>query len=294
MCYNEGMEISILQFFQSLRSGFGTFLACLFSLFGETLFLVVFICLIYWLYHKSLGEKLVLTAFSSMAINGFLKCLVARPRPYTTGKVTRVDVDNALISTTGLADFESFPSGHSQMGASLFFTGAFHYKKTWGWILFPLLTLGVMLSRLYFGVHYPTDVLVGASLGIAFACFWEWIYQKAEKYKYWVFLPFAVASIVFSAIFPSKHMIELCACAIAVCICLPLENKFIGFSDATSAKNRVFRALVGLGCVGVVFGLFSFLPFAFLELWRWKFVKYFSTIVTATLLVPFLFKKLKI
>ena len=82
----------------------------------------------------------------------------------------------------------------------------------------------------------------------------------------------------------------MCASAIAV----PVQEKFVGFENAKGVKNRLFRVLVGLGCVGVVFGLFSYLPFAFLDLWGWKFVKYFLTVLSGALLAPYLFKKLKI
>jgi membrane-associated phospholipid phosphatase len=197
------MDTIILQFFEGLRSSFGTFLSCVFSLFGETIFLIVVICLIYWIYDKKFGEKLIAVSFSSMTINGFLKGMVARPRPYAAGVVTRVDIDTPLISTTSLSANSSFPSGHSQMSAGLFFTSAFHFKQTWSWIVFPLATLGVMLSRLYFGVHYPTDVLVGATLGALFAIFWEFIYQKAEDKKHLISAIFAVISIIFSIICPT-------------------------------------------------------------------------------------------
>ncbi len=288
------MELSILRFFESLRCGFLDFLACAFSIFGETLFLVLIICLLYWLYEKKLGEKLVLVTFSSMTVNGFIKSAVARPRPFVGGGVSKVTIDNALISTTDLASYESFPSGHSQLSGGLFFTGMFRFRKTWSFILFPLLTLGVMCSRLYLGVHYPTDVLVGATMGIAFACFWEFIYQEFENKKYYVFALFALLSILFMILYTNKTTVEMCACACATAICLPLENKLIRFEDATGVKHRLLRALIGIVCVGVVFGAFSFLPFAFLEKYAFKFLKYFLTVTTATLVVPFLFKKLKI
>lgn len=290
------MEIAILQFFETLRTGAGTAFAFLFSLFGETLFLVVLICLLYWIYEKDFGEKLVVVSFSSMSVNGFLKLVVARPRPYTTGKVNRLDIDaGPLLSTTELQPYESFPSGHSQMSAGMFITAAFRYKKAWAWILFPCLTLCVMLSRLYFGVHYPTDVLAGAALGGLFACFWELIYTKCPKAKCYVFAAFALLSVVFVCIFPTnKGLVEICACTVAAAICMPIENKWIQFKDADCAKHRVLRAVLGLACVGAVYGAFSFLPFAFLEHLAWKFVKYFLTVAIGTLLVPFLFKKLKI
>lgn len=288
------MELSILQFFESLRCGVGTFFASIFSLFGESLFLVMTISLIYWIYDKKLGERLLIVSFSSLCLNGAMKDTIARPRPYTTGGVSRLEIDNPIISTIDLAPYESLPSAHSQLSAGLFFSGAFHFRKKWAWILFPLLMLGVMLSRLYLGVHYPTDVIVGATLGIAFACFWEFIDRKAVKDKYYILAIFALFSVVVIFLSPSKTTVEVCACMTSSAICFPLENKFIKFENATSAKNRVLRALIGVLLVGGVFGGFSFLPFAFLERWGWKFVKYFLTVIVTVLLVPLLFKKLKI
>ena len=69
------------------------------------------------------------------------------------------------------------------MSAGLFFTSAFRLKKAWAWLLAPVLTLLVMCSRMYLGVHYPTDVLAGAALGIAFSCLWEFIYRKFPRLR---------------------------------------------------------------------------------------------------------------
>ena len=63
---------------------------------------------------------------------------------------------------------------------------------------------------------------------------------------------------------------------------------------AKGVKNRIFRALIGLACVGAIFALFSYLPFAFLDLWAFKFIKYFLTVLSGALLAPYLFVKLKI
>ena len=289
------MEITILQFIAQMRSELATIVACIFSLFGESLFLVALICLIYWVVDKKLGERLVFVSFSSMPVNGGLKGLVARPRPYTTGLVSRVEVDNPLISTMSLDPYASFPSGHSQMSAGLFVSTACHIRKKWAAILFVVLTVGVMCSRLYLGVHYPTDVLVGAILGTLFALFWDWMYRKHESKVSLVFALFALLSIGLAFLFPDdKSQIELCACAVGAAICIPLEHKFVKFENAKSGKARLLRLLVGFVCVGIVFGGFSLLPFEFLEGLEWKFAKYFLTITAATLVAPALFKKLKI
>ena len=175
------MEQTILRFFENLRSPALNFFAGAFSLFGETPVLVALISVVYWLVDKQFGERLVLVSFSSMSANAFLKGVVARPRPYASGAATRVEIDTPFLSTMNLEPNMSFPSGHSQMSAGLFFSAAFRLKKGWAWILAPVLTLLVMLSRLYFGVHYPTDVLGGALIGTLCAFLAVWIVDAVEK-----------------------------------------------------------------------------------------------------------------
>lgn len=295
LCYTLSMDILISQFFEGLRAPFLTLLACFFSLFGESLFLIVVICLIYWLVDKNWGERLVVVTFSALTFGTFLKGLFGRLRPYAAGVVSRVEVDNPLISTTSLHADQSFPSGHSIMGGGLFFATAFTYrKKKWLWIVCPLMTLGVMLSRLYLGVHYFTDVLAGAAIGILFAVLFDVVYRFIPKKKPFVLIAFALLSILFTYLEPSKNMFEQCGCMCAAAIAIPLQEKFVRFENAKGVKNRLLRALVGIVCVGLVFGLFSYLPFAFLELWGWKLVKYFLTVLVGALLVPYLFTRLKI
>ncbi|MBQ8320098.1 MAG: phosphatase PAP2 family protein [Clostridia bacterium] len=289
------MDIWISQFFEAIRTPFLDVIACIFSLFGEALFLVLLICVLYWLADKSWGERAVVTAFSAMAFCNFFKGIFQRTRPYAAGVVTRVEVDNPFLSTMNLNSSLSFPSGHSTMGGGLFFATALRFeKRKWLWVLCPFLTLGVMASRLYLGVHYFTDVLAGASLGILVAVIWDMVYRYCPKKKHFVLVGFALLSIVFCILEPSKSAIEQCGMLCAAAIALPVEEKFVNFQNAKGTKNRLFRALVGLACVGLIFGLFSYLPFAFLELLGWKFVKYFLTVLVGALLVPYLFKRLKI
>lgn len=285
------MEMQILRFFENLRSPALTFLAGAFSLFGETLFLVALVCVVYWLVDKSLGERLVLISFSSMSFNAFLKGVVARPRPYAAGGVERVEIDSPLLSTLNLEDNTSFPSGHSQMSAGLFFTVAADKKRKSLWILAPVCTLLVMLSRLYLGVHYPSDVLCGAALGILFALVWELVYARLPEKKYLFAAGFAAISLILLAVSPNKSLAELSACATAAAIALPLENKFVRFEVKRGALKKLLRALAGFACVGAVFGVFALLPWEFLWL---KWLKYFSLVLTAALAAPKLFVKLKI
>ena len=103
--------------------------------------------------------------------NMFLKNVIGRVRPYDFAGNIDLLVDR-------LSDF-SFPSGHTLCS----FEGAFAVfirNKKWGIaaIVFAFL---IALSRLYLYVHYPSDVLVGALMGIAIAYLASFIVDKAAK-----------------------------------------------------------------------------------------------------------------
>ncbi|NUK09430.1 phosphatase PAP2 family protein [Streptomyces lunaelactis] len=61
----------------------------------------------------------------------------------------------------------SFPSGHAASAAA-FATGVALESRSWGAVVAPV-AAAVALSRVYTGVHYPSDVLVGAALGVGAA-----------------------------------------------------------------------------------------------------------------------------
>lgn len=88
--------------------------------------------------------------------NGIVKNLVARPRPCWINQDF-----NLLISVP--KDY-SFPSGHTQ--ASVIATTILTLtKKKWGWIFIPLATV-IAFSRMYLYVHFPSDILGGALMGL--------------------------------------------------------------------------------------------------------------------------------
>jgi membrane-associated phospholipid phosphatase len=96
------------------------------------------------------------TVAGAYALNTAIKLLVGRRRPELEGLP-------ALASTpTEL----SFPSAH----ACTSFAGALAYSRL-GAPAAPLYTLaaGLSLSRLYLGLHYPSDVVAGAALGTLLA-----------------------------------------------------------------------------------------------------------------------------
>lgn len=106
--------------------------------------------------------------------NVILKPLVARPRPCwindTVELLVRVPKDY------------SFPSGHTM--ASFAAAGALYFTKcTWGcWAMVLAFFMGI--SRLYFYVHFPTDVLAGLFLGLLCGYLGALFMKKAGNTKF--------------------------------------------------------------------------------------------------------------
>ena len=108
-----------------------------------------------WLSVAGLGAALLSTLF---------KGLFQRGRP-------------TLIETQLLPESYSFPSGHAMLSAATYFTIAallVHVvprKRTRAFILGIafVLTVAVGVSRIYLGVHYPSDVLAGWAVGVGWA-----------------------------------------------------------------------------------------------------------------------------
>lgn len=107
-------------------------------------------------------HALVVMGFSgilALVINVFISHIWFRPRPFVTlpkGTFTQ------LISHPMDA---SFPSDHTS-GSFGFAAGSWGKSPRWVTLSFSLLALFVGIARIYSGVHWPTDVLAGAAIGI--------------------------------------------------------------------------------------------------------------------------------
>lgn len=102
------------------------------------------------------AAMLVALVFGLLVGNLWLKNWIARPRPFHTYS----DIMPLVIP----GDLYSFPSGHT-LSSFCAATACFGYSRRAGLFCYLLAVL-IGLSRLYMGVHYPSDVLAGALLGI--------------------------------------------------------------------------------------------------------------------------------
>ncbi|MFA4891720.1 MAG: phosphatase PAP2 family protein [Candidatus Gracilibacteria bacterium] len=74
-----------------------------------------------------------------------------------------------LITALGTNSDASFPSSHTSLTAAVLTVLTYFYRKYWPvWPLAILFLLFMAFSRVHNGMHYPTDVLAGAVLGIIY------------------------------------------------------------------------------------------------------------------------------
>ncbi|MHB1400283.1 MAG: phosphatase PAP2 family protein [Trichloromonadaceae bacterium] len=97
----------------------------------------------------------LLAALASVALFMAVKNLIGRPRP--------CDAWSGVTSLMAAPDRFSFPSGHTMTAFAVF--AAFAPILPASVPVFLPLAVLIGLSRVFLGLHYPTDVLVGAVLG---------------------------------------------------------------------------------------------------------------------------------
>ncbi|MFI5986352.1 bifunctional phosphatase PAP2/diacylglycerol kinase family protein [Streptomyces sp. NPDC051555] len=111
-------------------------------------------------------------ALASATINTVGKWSVRRTRPLLEGVPAARQLARQPRTT-------SFPSGHSA-SAFAFASGLALESPGWGLVALPV-AASVAFSRVYTGVHYPTDVLTGAALGVAAGCTVRWLARDIER-----------------------------------------------------------------------------------------------------------------
>ena len=143
---------------------------------GEFAIIWLLIAAIIFFTDKKNGRKiLTLTLFaviiSSFLNDLFLKSIFFRERPY----IFLQDIHH-------LGNYwanSSFVSGHTSSSFAAFFILG-RYCKKWFW-LFLLLAIIIAYSRIYVGMHYPSDIIGGIIVGIISALIVLKIDRKALK-----------------------------------------------------------------------------------------------------------------
>ena len=129
--------------------------------------LILFLVVNYKKYWRMVVEAVVAAFFTRFILTEIIRWLWFRPRPFITNNVNLLGDYNAKEA--------SFPSGHASFYFALS-TIVYFYNKKAG-IVFFIASFLVSISRVFVGIHWPSDILGGAAVGILTG----WIIIKISK-----------------------------------------------------------------------------------------------------------------
>jgi membrane-associated phospholipid phosphatase len=146
---------------------------------GSTAVYIVLIPFVYWCIDDKKGLRLAVVMLISAWINLALKYLLDQPRPFFEGYDPSVGIVAEIMG--------GFPSGHAQNSLVVLIILA-----SWGIIpgisraahfyIAAFLCLLIGFSRVYLGVHFPTDVFGGWLLGGLVLAVYFWIGSRIESW----------------------------------------------------------------------------------------------------------------
>lgn len=290
-------ELRLMEAIQSVAGGFLTAVASFFSMLGEEYLIIVVLGLIYWCFNKDLGRKVSLALSGTMICGTIIKGIAMRRRPYMDNKTIKciraAHPEDDVMSP--VAQGFSMPSLHASMSVAVYGTLAYRIKKLLFILLGIFLPLFIGVSRVYLGVHYPTDVLLGWITGIIMV----FVLGAAEN-KFGYKAVFTGVLLIGSAGFffcRDNEFFSSWGLTLGLLLGFIYEEKFVGFEPAKKWWSYILRPVLGVVIFAVVSAALKIpakaITSEMLSL-VYRLVRYAVSTFAIIGLYPHLFKKIKI
>ena len=258
---------------------------------GEEEFFIMLLPLVFWCVDFAVGARLAFAFLLSTYVNTGFKDLFAHPRPFE------------LDPTVQLHDAAGYglPSGHSQSAVVVWGTIAAGFRKTWLWGVAVLLMVLIGFSRVYLGVHFPTDVLGGWAVGAVFLAAYLALEPRIEAWlkraSLAVQLALAVAvPLALLLLHPTKDTGSSMAVLMGMGAGVALTRRIAPFRADGPLWQRAVRFLVGVvGLLILYVGLTLVFPAEGESLYFvMRVVRYALVGLWAGLGAPWVFRKLRL
>lgn len=246
-------EVSLMQAIQSINNSILTLWAGVLSELGDQYGIILILGFLYWGSNKKWGKYMLLCMAPAQIISPMLKSTVCRLRPYMVhSDVIKClkPVDSEYDIYDIVAQGYSFPSMHSSSSVAVYSALAI-YNHKYGQKKIAILILGIVmplligLSRIYLGVHYPTDVLVGWIFGAVTLFIMDYLYGKLSNISI-VYL--AIALIGFAGIFfcDGNDFYTSYGMIVGGFVSALFEERFVKFKNTRNFGIMVLRTLGGV------------------------------------------------
>ncbi len=258
---------------------------------GTEMFYLLLLPLLIWCVDFRLGGRVAIFLLLSSYMNSNLKDLFCQPRPF------QIDPTVKLSDAWGCG----LPSGHAQSSVIVWGSLAIWMRRPWFWILALGLMFVIGFSRIYLGVHFPTDVLAGWMIGTLLLGLYSVTHLRVERWlaglRFGTGVTLALAvPLVLLFPHPTRHTTSTLASLAGFGVGLVLTKQYISFSPSGPFWQRVSRFLVGGTIIlALYFGLKILFPGEESALYLvFHFTRYFSIGIWAGFGGPWLFRRLRL
>jgi membrane-associated phospholipid phosphatase len=267
--------IEVIKIIQKVENPHLTALIKFITELGTEKFYIPAILFIFWWIDEKRGLRLGIIIIISAWLNSFAKSIFKQPRPFS------------LDPSLGLAYEPSYgaPSGHAQMSLTFWIPIAAWCANFWTkspvrrffiWALAILFILLIGFTRLYLGVHFPSDLFAGWLLGaIVLAIFYlsERLVNKPPVEEFYKTLSprfkniaAAITALAMNSFYPADK--SLSALLLGFCLGYSIMRRSFPFHAQGSINGKkpglmimILRSLTGFsGLIFIYIGLRLILP----------------------------------
>lgn len=258
---------------------------------GEEQFYLLFLTALVWAVNFRMGAGLAVAFLLSAYVNSIVKDTLALPRPFELDPSVGIDT----------ARGGGLPSGHAQNGFVVWGGLAVWGQRRWLWVVAVAVIVLLGFSRIYLGVHFPTDVLGGYAIGAVLL----WLYLRFQQAVPDAVrgLPLAgqigvtvLVPIVLALVWTTADTVSAMGTLAGLGVGLVLKHRYVPFDAGGPGWQRAIRFLVGAAGLLVFYvGLSALFPREGEALYAvFRFFRFGLLGAWVSLGAPWIFRRLKL
>jgi membrane-associated phospholipid phosphatase len=233
-------ELEIISVIQQISNPLLDNIFRVLSMLGDELFYLLILPILLWTIDRRFGARVAVLFLLSAYVNIMLKELFQQPRPF------------ALDQTLGISTSDGFglPSGHAQLAIVVWGSIACRVQQLPLKIACVGMILLIGVSRVYLGVHFPTDVIAGWLVGICCLILYTQLSPKIEPWLKKV--PLTLFTTVFSfllialfVLYPIHDTATVIGALLGMGIGLSLMHRYLSYGIEGTWVQHGARVLLG-------------------------------------------------